>query len=185
MRSKYINNLTSAIFDKIKFDEEIIEIAYEASREKSLKNENYADDSKSNLEKQLGFVRQKKNKLLDTYLSDLIEQSVYEAKMKELENDKIVLENQFKTINGKNINSLATLEQIKKVFLTASRAKKTFLKYNDNKKRELLEILLWNFTIENKKIADFRFKMPYELLANTPKNCDLETMLGDRDSNPN
>lgn len=184
LRSKYINKLIPAIFDKIRFDEEIIEIAYEASKEKSLKNEKYADSSKSNLEKQLEFVQQKKNKLLDTYLSDLIEQSVYEAKMKELENDKVALENQFKSINRKNTNSLATLEQIKKVFLTASRAKKTFLKHDDNKKRELLEILLWNFTIENKKIADFRFKMPYELLANTPKNCDLATMLGDRDLNP-
>lgn len=184
LRSEYISKITSGIFDHIKFDEEFIEIAYEASKEKSLKNKEYAESSKSTFEKQLEFVQQKKNKLLDTYLSDLIEQTVYEAKMKELENDKVILESQFKNINIKNLNSLATLEQIKKVFLTAIKAKKTFLKYDDNRKRELLKTLLWNFTIENKKIASFRFKMPYELLANTPKNCDLATMLGDRDSNP-
>lgn len=184
LRSENINKLVSGVFDKIKFNSEIIEIAYEASKEKSLKNKDYTESSKSNFEKQLEFVWQKKNKLLDTYLSDLIEQAVYEAKMKELENDKVILESQFENINGRNLNGLATLEQIKKVFLTASKAKKTFVSYDDNKKRELLETILWNFTIENKKIADFRFKMPYELLANTPKNCDLETMLGDRDSNP-
>jgi len=70
------------------------------------------------------------------------------------------------------------LEQIKKVFLTANTTKKTFLKYDKYKKRELLEILLWNLEIENEKIANIRFKMPYQLLANTPKNCDLATMLG-------
>jgi hypothetical protein len=53
------------------------------------------------------------------------------------------------------------LEQIKKVFLTANTAKKTFLGYNKYKKRDLLEILLWNLEIENKKIANIKFKMPY------------------------
>ena len=70
------------------------------------------------------------------------------------------------------------MEQIKKVFLTANTTKKTFLKYDKYKKRELLEILLWNLEIENEKIANIRFKMPYQLLANTLKNCDLATMLG-------
>lgn len=66
----------------------------------------------------------------------------------------------------------------------AKTTKKTFLKYDKHEKRNLLEILLWNLEIENKKIANIRFKMPYQLLANTPKNCDLATMLRGRDSNP-
>ena len=183
-RSENIDELMINIFDEIKFDKEFIEIAYEASKEKSLKNKDYFESSKSNFETGLKFVLQKKNKLLDSYLSDLVDKNVYEAKMKELENNKIVLESQIKNFRKENGDGKTTLEQIKKVFLIANTAKKTFTGYDKYKKRELLEILLWNLEIENKKIANLRFKMPYQLLANTPKNCDFATMFGDRDSNP-
>ena len=183
-RSENIDKLIVNIFDEIKFSREIIEIAYEASKEKSLKNKDYFESSKSNFETELKFVRQKRNKLLDSYLSELIDKNVYEAKIKELGNDEVVIKSQIKNFKRENPNDKITLEQVKKVFLTANTAKKTFTGYDKYKKRNLLKILLWNLEIENKKIANLKFKMPYQLLANTPKNCDLATMLGDRESNP-
>ena len=183
-RSKNIDKLIVNIFDEIKFSREIIEIAYEASKEKCLKNKNYFESSKSNFKTELKSVQQKKKKLLDTYLSDLIDKNTYEAKMKELSNDEVALNSQIKNFKKENGNSKETLEQVKKAFLIASTTKKTFFKYDKYKKRELLETLLWNLEIENKKIANTRFKMPYQLMANTPKNCDFTTLLGDRDSNP-
>ncbi len=184
MRSEIIDELVAEEFGKIKFDEEFIEIAYEAYKEKSLQNIDYQETTKTNIENELLAVENKKKKLLDTYLSDLIEQSLYEAKLKELDNDKTVLESQIKNSNLKNINAENTLERIKDIFLTASRAKKSFFERDPYQKRELLETLLWNIKLENKKIAYSRFKEPYNILANTPKNCDFSTMLGDRDSNP-
>lgn len=183
-RAENIDDLILEIFDKIQFDEEFIDIAYQASKEKYVNNKGYVDNSKSNLESELKIVDQRKNKLLDTYLSDLIDKNVYEAKMKELENNRVELENQIQNLKVENGYDETTLEQIKNVFLLANKAKETFRGYDKYKKRELLEILLWNLDIENKKIADVRFKMPYQLLANTPKKCDFTTMFGDRDSNP-
>ena len=183
-RSENVDELIINIFDEVKFDKEFIEIAYEASKEKSLKNKDYFESSKSNFETELKFVQQKRNKLLDSYLSELIDKNVYEAKIKELGNDEVVIESQIKNFKRENPNDKITLEQVKKVFLTANTAKKTFTGYDKYKKRNLLKILLWNLEIENKKIANLKFKMPYQLLANTPKNCDLATMLGDRESNP-
>ncbi len=114
----------------------------------------------------------------------MVVQDVYEAKSKELENNEIVIKSQMKNFKGENISDEATLEQVKKVFLTANTSKKEFLSYDKYEKRELLETLLWNLEIKDKKIANIRFKMPYQLLANTPKNCDSATLFGDRDSNP-
>lgn len=184
MRSEDIDKLLATELEKIELDEEFIEISYEAYKEKNLKDTDYEENAKTNIENELSAVENKKKKLLDTYLSDLIEQSLYESKLKELDNNKTVLESQIRNSNLKNINNENTLEQIKNVFLTASRAKKDFLERDPYQKRELLEILLWNIEIENEKIAHSRFKEPYNILANTPKNCDFSTMLGDRDSNP-
>lgn len=184
MRSENIDELIAVELEKVKFDEEFIEISYEAYKEKNLKDTDYKEIVKVNIEKELLDVRRKEAKLLDTYLADLIEQSLYEAKLKELENNKMALESQIKNSNFGNGNSENTLEQIKDIFLTASRAKKDFLNRDPYQKRNLLENLLWNIEIENEKIAHSRFKEPYNILANTPKNCDFSTMLGDRDSNP-
>lgn len=184
-RSDNIDELMLEIFDKIQFDEELIDIAYQASKEKCLNNMDYTENSKSSFESELKIIDQKKNKLLDTYLSNLVDKNVWEAKMKELDNNRVEIESQLQNFKVENGNGEITLEQIKNVFLFANKAKETFTGYDKYKKRELLEILLWNLEIENKKIADIRFKMPYQLLANTPKKCDFATLFGDRDSNPN
>ena len=59
--------------------------------------------------------------------------------------------------------------------------------YNINEKnersRKMLEKLLSNATFKNKFIVNYQFKSIYSVLANTPKNCDLPTLLGDLDSN--
>ncbi|MFA6896943.1 MAG: recombinase family protein [Patescibacteria group bacterium] len=184
MRSENIDELMAAELEKIKFNKENIEISYEACKEKHLNNADYRENAKANIEKELLDVQRKEAKLLDTYLSDLIEQSLYEAKLRELENNKTALESQIKNSNFVNGNGETTLEQIKNIFLTANRAKENFLERDPSQKRNLLETLLWNVEIENEKIAHSRFKEPYTILANTPKNCDFSTMLGDRDSNP-
>jgi len=177
LRSEKIDRLIIKAFEEIKFDEEFIEISYEAYKEQSQKDVSYVANIKENIEKELQIVRNKKAKLLETYLSELVSRSDYEAKMKELENAEIGLENQIKNAGAKSGTDENTLEQIKDIFLTASRAKKDFLSRDPYQKRELLEILLWNLEIENEKIAHSRFKEPYNILANTPKNCDFSTML--------
>lgn len=69
------------------------------------------------------------------------------------------------------------MEQIKKVFLLANQNKKGFLEANDLRKQKKLEILLWNLKINNQNAAEVAFKMPYQRMAETPKNAAFETML--------
>ncbi|MEA3322845.1 MAG: hypothetical protein U9Q12_01345, partial [Patescibacteria group bacterium] len=75
-------------------------------------------------------------------------------------------------------------EQLKKVFLTASRAKKEFLKSEKPQKQKVLKTLLSNATIENQKIAYLSFKQPYNIIAEVEDLSDFETLRRGRDSNP-
>ena len=77
-----------------------------------------------------------------------------------------------------------TFEQIQNVFLEGSRAAEKYLLVDDVEKREMLQKLLSNMTIENGNVAQIQFKSPYHLLAQTPKNADFETMLAVLNSNP-
>ncbi len=58
----------ATVFDEIKFDEEIIEIAYEASKEKIRTGKNFQENARQNLLKELEIVRSKQSKLLDSYI---------------------------------------------------------------------------------------------------------------------
>jgi len=106
-------------------------------------------------------------------LAELITDEVYSVKIKELNNQEIALKQQLQKISKNSNNGYDTLELTKKVFLTASRAKKEFLEAENDKKRKVLEKLLWNLEIEDKKIAQVSYKMPYETLAKVPKNGDF------------
>lgn len=75
------------------------------------------------------------------------------------------------------IVSESTLERIKKVFLDGNTASEKYLTLTEYGKRKMLEELLSNATFKNKNIVNYQFKSIYSVLANTPKNCDLPTLL--------
>ncbi len=183
MRSEYLEGIVATVFDEIHFNEEIIEIAYEAKKEKMKNNENYKDNAKENIARQLESIAKKQSRLLDNQLAELITDEVYGAKIKELNNQEIALKQQLQKIDKSNNTSFDTLEQTKEVFLSASRAKKEFLEAENFKKRKVLEKLLWNLEIEDREIAYASYKMPYEAMKKSPKNGDFSNMLGRKDSN--
>lgn len=176
LRAEYLEGIVATVFDELKFDEEIIEIAYQASKEKIRTGKNFQENARQNLLKQLDFVRSKQSKLLDSHLSNLITDEVYKSKMAELNNEAIALETQLKKLGGVSSDPFSTLEQTKKVFLEAARAKKDFLSSNPTEKRKVVENLLWNLTIENRELAQVSYKQPYQVLANSPKNLDIFQM---------
>jgi site-specific DNA recombinase len=178
MRAEYLAGIVATAFDDIHFDEEIIELAYLASKEKIENNENYQDNAKENVIRQLESIAKKQSRLLDNQLAELITDDVYSVKIKELNNQEIALKQQLQKIEKSNNRGFDTLEQTKEVFLTANRAKKEFLKANDEQKRKVLEKLLWNLEIENREIAYASYKMPYEAMKKSPKNGDFSEMLG-------
>ncbi|HAI73878.1 MAG TPA: hypothetical protein DCS28_01230 [Candidatus Moranbacteria bacterium] len=65
MRSEYLEGIVATMFDEIHFNEEIIEIAYEAKKEKIKNNENYKDNAKENVMRQLEAIAKKQSRLLD------------------------------------------------------------------------------------------------------------------------
>jgi hypothetical protein len=102
-----------------------------------------------------------------------------------LNNQKVALTQQLQKIKMTSDNGSATLELTKEVFLTASQAKKEFLNSKNDKKRLVLEKLLWNLEIQNKEIACVSYKMPYEILKKSPKNDDFSNLLGVEDKTRN
>lgn len=48
----------------------------------------------------------------------------------------------------------------------------------------MLKKLLWNLSIKDKNVQCFKLKQPYQLMAEAPKNMNLELWCRGRDLNP-
>ena len=106
----------------------------------------------------------------------------YDTKIIEINNERVSLDQQLKEAQSKSTPAL-TLEPIKNVFLEASRAMKDFTDADDERKRKVIEKLLWNFSIKNRTVAQQSFKSPYSILAKSPKTGDIQTLCRGEDSN--
>ncbi len=183
MRSESVEAIVATLFDEIHFDEELIELAYLARKEKSMQDEIYQETSRETLLNKLESLTGQESKLLDVYLAEHITSEAYESKTKQIQNEREMLHSQLRKIGQKAKGGPSTLEQIKEIFLTASRAKKEFLTAPPERKSIMLERLLWNLEIQHKEMASSSFKQPFEILKKSPKNGDFSQMLGRKGSN--
>lgn len=183
IRENEIYKLVANSFDSLKFSERKIELMYRAAKEKA---ENESIDKQfvlNNIEKLLSALDKKESLLLDTLLAEQITKDLYQEKVNDIKKERIDLKRQLK--EAKTDSTLLTLEPTKNAFLEANRAKSDFLKAPDEEKRVIIEKLLWNLLIEDKNVAQTKFKPAFQAMANSPKNGDISQLLPIRDSNPN
>ncbi len=175
----HVEKELSGIFDDISFDKELVEIMYEAAKEKE-KSENKIE-VKETLKRRLTDLEKKEDVLTDKYIEEKISEKVYKRKISDIEAERAQIGTQ---LNQKNDERQLTFEQTKNVFLSPYRAKKQFLSQDGVQKRKALENVLSNARIKDGKIAYLRYKQPFQMMAEVPKNADLPTVLRWRDSNP-
>ena len=183
MRENYLYEKVSELFDRLDFTKRKINLMYRAAKEMAEKNDNYSENILNTLKSQLGTLKTKENRLLDTFLAEQISKDIYDAKVLEIHNERVSLNQKIRETEANGMKGVSTLEPVKEIFLQGSRAKKEFLKANDRKKREIIENLLWNLSFRDKNVAEIRFKSTFEILAKTPKNASINTLLRDLDSN--
>ena len=183
MRSEYIDKLLSKMFLELRFDEELIEISAEAYKARNQDKIDYSQSSIDTLQNELKSLLDKESALVDGLSSNLIRKEMYELKIRDIENKRAEITKQIEEIESKSGLPVYTLEQIKNIFIDGNRASEKYLEVSEEEKRKMLEKLLSNAFVENQNVVSFQFKSPYQMLANAPKNTDLNGLLRDLDSN--
>ncbi len=171
------------IFDQLKFDKELIEIMYNKAKERLSKSTDYLKSNLTNLTSQLDSFETRENRLLDAFLAEQVSKELYDKKVLEIQNQKVVIQKQIEQLKTKQPN--ITLERIKEVFLRGNRATAEFLDGDDVKRHDVVSGLLWNVSLKEKKVAQVSLKNYYQMMFNTPKKDDFLTLSGRRDLNPN
>lgn len=177
LRSELVDKLLSNMFLDLKFDEELISLCSEAYKARHETKNDYVENASASLKAELAFLPESESRLTDGFASGLIRKELFQEKMVEISNRRVELEKQIEEIDSKTGIGSVTFEQVQNVFIEGSRAAEKYLAVDDTEKREMLQKLLSNATIENGKVAQIQYKSPYQLLALTPKSADFSTLL--------
>lgn len=170
-------------FDQIDFDEQLVEVMYRAALEKIGLDNSHNEQVVANLEKELHNLTERKNRLLDVYLSGNLDQDEYEEKLQDIK--KEILSTRQQVENQKNQpDPRTTIERTKEVFLASNRAKKEYMEMKSEQKRTTTFKLLLNGLLDGRKVLSLQYKSPYDVLAGTPVNADFSTLWAIRDLNP-
>ena len=183
LRSDEVDKLIMKKLKEARFDPELIEIAYQARKEMVANESDTKETLLANARKALELATLKESRLLDTYLSGLVAEDAYKAKMAEIRENKIALELDMERIEKAVHDPSATLERTKKVFLTANNAFYFYKRAKDEQKRKLLETLLWNFSLQGGKIASAQYKTPFNFIFEGGKIDTFPKMLAVWESN--
>jgi len=177
------DNVNLLVADLIKENLEIpvntIDLCHKASLESAGENDDYLEVVKNNLENQIEKLTRRKKVLSNKLLDEIITNEFFKQTETEIHNEITKIKKELNDLKAKNsVNKKIASERTKKLFLACNNRRKEFLNFKEDKKQKLLNNLLWNATIENKKIASFSFKMPYQLVANIDKNSDFSDLRG-------
>jgi len=177
LKEEFLSEELVKIFDNLVFDEKLINLVYRAKLQENKSKTSYLDDSILNLNNRLRKLEERKKALLDGYLDKIVLEDDYKAKNKDIESEIVVVNKSIKELEARKKNQdYATLERIKNAFLEPKTMKKEFLSKNPDEQRNVLINVLWNASIENKKIANISYKEPYNALSKIENKSDFDSV---------
>jgi site-specific DNA recombinase len=118
LRSEPLDDMVAESLNDLRLDEELIEIAYLAKKEKTGTAEQHHQSAKERLEQELAAVKQKQSRLLDAFIGSHITEETYQEKLQALDREEAGIKSDIKNIGQKHQNGSATLEQVKEILLT-------------------------------------------------------------------
>ena len=183
MRENTLYPIVASLLKKLYLDEELIDILYASAKEKLGLDDEYLKSVLATLQKSLDALTVKESRLVDTFLDRQVSKEIYDTKILEIQNEKVLFTKQIAEMKEKHAIDISTLERTKNVFLRASRSQKEFLKAEPKEKREVLENIVWNVSLKEQNIFDYQFKSPYLSFLKLPKNPSFETLRIGRDLN--
>ena len=169
---------------KLHISQRMVDIVYKAKLEELEQSDEYHNHALDTAYKAQETLSKRKSRLVDTYVTEDIDETLYKEKLKDIDKEHINLSQQIKQLEKDNHNPLATIELVYSAFKRGHTMSERYFNASDDERRIILSEALSNSTLLNRKIVSLQYKSPYNVLARTPVNASFSTMLPDRESNP-
>jgi site-specific DNA recombinase len=175
MRSEPATVLISKAIAEVKIDVEMIDIMYEAQRERYADSYSYTEAIQKRLQSQLETLERQEIKAFEDSSSGLLRQELYERKMRDIQKHRFLVQKELNELRLQN--GLATLEPIKEAFLKGNTAQNRFIEAKPEQQKIIASEVLWNLSIKDRNIQEVRYRSYFDVMAKMPKKGDLAKML--------
>ena len=181
LNEKKVEKIFKKFFRKFQLDPELATISlnkYIADKQASKTDTKFYQKT---LEKDFTKNEKQLDNLEDLYMDNLIDKDRYSKKRNKLLNEKVAIEESLKSVD----NRLDALEPLVKLKNTLITLENTFIKNDDIGKSNLIRSVLWNCSIDRKKVRKVTLKKPYLFFQGMQKCTDSNKWLPRMDSNHN
>jgi DNA invertase Pin-like site-specific DNA recombinase len=175
------------VFDRLLVNEDEVEMMYHNTKELLINNNPERHEyleARNDLLSEIKRQENRKDELFNLLLDKSITKESYKAKESVIKTEIKCFKEALEKLEDEQevVLTESTLELTKEFFLSPKKMKKAFFKVSLDDKRKMLSKILWNSTIDNKKLAKVSFKEPFETLANCCVNSDIDKLRRVRDA---
>lgn len=161
LREKELLSSFEKILENINFDEDVLDLIVEATKEKWQMQQKYRKESEEKLARLLAQNNQKQNSLVEKFVDSYIPENIYNRKLSELRSEEADIEEKLQNVKSNNKDVIEKIELIAKFIRSA---RDIFEKGTPKIKKEIISILSSNITIENRQITSFQLSEPFNWL---------------------
>jgi site-specific DNA recombinase len=150
------------ILATIEISPETIAELVEDSRSLDEAEDGSRETERAGLERAISDVRQKTDRLLDSYLEGVLDKDTYQRKAHELGQSRFTLEHRLESLSPEHDDGrTARLEGLLEVARTA---RMRFRDATVEERRQVLSTVLLNATLSGQEIQEYQLKSPFEVL---------------------
>lgn len=147
---------------KVRFDDEVLDLIVDASKEKYRHLQTEKSDTKDELKKTLETIDRRKDLLVEKFIDNAIPREIYDKKFSQLSEERANAEEQLRNIKKNTADVIGGIETIAQFVKSAH---DIFTQGDLEVKKEIAGILSSNFTLEDRKIAYCNLNEPFSWLV--------------------
>ncbi len=147
---------------KVHFDDEILDLIFEASKEQLAQISGETTERKDELAASLTAVQKRRESLIEKFIDNAIPKEIYDRKYSESIDEEAGIEERLQQFGQDNGDALTDLKTIIGFVRTAH---DIFNKGDDSIKKEIASLLSSNFALKDQEIAYFNLNEPFSWLA--------------------
>lgn len=175
MNQPHIQKLIQELFSIFTLDKEMAELAFDIYATNLKKSYEENGGQREIIQKQIDSIDKKLDKLLDLRLEESIDEDKFKEKQKKLKNERVELEVSLSQIKTDNLDK--TLELLENFKNDACSLGEMFKNGDDKVREYLLNSVLWNLGIKEKKILTAQYKRPWVYAKDLHTTRDLKIWL--------
>lgn len=169
IREEALIEVVGKELERVRFDDEVLGLILDASKEKYATMTNETDERKEELGTTLEAVWKRRESLIEKFIDNAIPKEVYDRKYSELINEEAGLEEKIGQYGEKSRDVVKDLETVVQFVRTAH---DIFARGDHETKKEVAFLLSSNFGLKDRKIAYFNLNEPFSWLME-----DAESLL--------